>query len=61
MENILEALGGSENGWQGWVSHEDYSQMKGKLSTVRKQFLDHMAENEEEREAWDQVWPFQDK
>ncbi|KAJ9196680.1 hypothetical protein DTO164E3_6210 [Paecilomyces variotii] len=60
MEDVLEALGGSENGWQGWVNHEDYSQMKGKLSTVRKQFLDHMAENEEEREAWDRVWPFQD-
>ncbi|QSS53026.1 phosphotransferase enzyme family protein [Histoplasma capsulatum var. duboisii H88] len=61
MEDVLEALGGSENGWQGWVSHEDYSQMKGKLSIVRKQFLDHMAENEEEREAWDRVWPFQNK
>lgn len=24
MEDVLEAMGGAENGWQGWSSHEDY-------------------------------------
>ena len=61
MEDVLEALGGSENGWQGWVRHEDYNQMKEKLETVREQFLDHLSKNDKEREAWGRVWPFQDK
>ncbi|KZF23492.1 phosphotransferase enzyme family protein [Xylona heveae TC161] len=60
MEDVIDALGGAENGWQGWVSHEEYDQLKKKLEIVRKQFVEHMAQNEEEREVWDRVWPFQD-
>lgn len=62
MEDVLDASGGAaENGWQDWVSHEDYDRMKEKLAIVREQFLDHVAENNEEREAWATVWPFQDR
>lgn len=50
MEDVLEAVGGAENGWQGRVSHEDYEQMKTKREVVKEQFLDHMAQNGEERE-----------
>ncbi|GAB1211621.1 hypothetical protein ATERTT37_000744 [Aspergillus terreus] len=52
MEDVLDSLGGVENGWQGWVSHEDYDQMRDKLAAVKEQFLDHMAGSLEEREAW---------
>ncbi|GES58629.1 phosphotransferase enzyme family protein [Aspergillus terreus] len=31
MEDVLDSLGGVENGWQGWVSYEDYDQMRDKL------------------------------
>jgi hypothetical protein len=61
MEDVLESLGGAESGWQGWVSHEEYAQMKVKLEIVKGQFLDHMAHNAAEREAWSRVWPFQDQ
>jgi hypothetical protein len=60
MEDVLDSLGGVENGWQGWVSYEDYDQMRDKLAAVKEQFLDHMAGSLEEREAWSRVWPFQD-
>ncbi|CAI7655958.1 unnamed protein product [Penicillium glandicola] len=61
MEDVLEALGGAESGWQGWVSHEEYVQMKVNLEMVKEQFLDHMARYSAEREAWCRVWPFQDQ
>ncbi|CDM31462.1 Protein kinase-like domain [Penicillium roqueforti FM164] len=59
MEDVLEALGGAENGWQGWVSHDEYAQAKVKLEMVKEQFLDHMAHNPAEREARCWAWPFQ--
>lgn len=58
MEYILEALGDAESGWQGWVSHEEYAQMKVKLEIVKEQFLDYMAQNQADGEAWCRVWPF---
>ncbi|KAE8151558.1 phosphotransferase enzyme family protein [Aspergillus avenaceus] len=61
MEDVLDSLGGAENGWQGWVSHDDYDQMKKKLEIVKGQFLDHMATGHGEREAWAKAWPFQDQ
>ncbi|KAM5468853.1 hypothetical protein MauCBS54593_004848 [Microsporum audouinii] len=60
MEDVLEALGGAENGWDGWSSHEDYAVLKKKMAIVKEQFLDHMAKNKEERSAWENVWPFRD-
>ena len=60
MEDVPEALGGAENGWQGWVSHKEYAQAKVKLEIVKEQFLGHMAQDSAEREAWCRAWPFQD-
>jgi hypothetical protein len=60
MGDVLEALGGAENGWEGWSSHEDYEVLKRKLEIVKEQFLDHVARNEEERREWERAWPFQD-
>ncbi|RJE24525.1 Phosphotransferase enzyme family [Aspergillus sclerotialis] len=60
MENVLAALGGAPNGWDGWSSHEDYEALKNKLQIVNAQFLDYMESSKEEREAWERVWPFQD-
>lgn len=60
MENVLEALGGAPNGWDGWSSYEDYGALQKKLQIVKAQFLDYVASTKEEREAWERVWPFQD-
>ncbi|PGH15282.1 hypothetical protein AJ80_05635 [Polytolypa hystricis UAMH7299] len=61
LEDVIEALGGAENGWDGWVSHEDYEQLKQKLQIVKDQFWDHVAgDNMAGRKAWENVWPFQD-
>ncbi|KAK2825770.1 hypothetical protein FQN49_007382 [Arthroderma sp. PD_2] len=60
METVLDALGGAENGWQGWSSHEDYEVLTRKMTMVKEQFMDQMARNEEERRAWESAWPFRD-
>jgi hypothetical protein len=61
MDNVLEALGGSEKGWQGWVSHEEHGPMKERLESVRGQFLEYLSKNDEERETWARAWPFRDR
>ncbi|EZF34361.1 hypothetical protein H109_06017 [Trichophyton interdigitale MR816] len=58
--DVLEALGGAENGWEGWSSHEDYDALTKKLAMVKEQFLEYMASNETERKAWEEAWPFRD-
>lgn len=58
--DVLEALGGSEHGWAGWSSHEDYDVLTKKLAVVKEQFLEYMANNEAEKEAWENVWPYRD-
>ncbi|EGD93510.1 phosphotransferase [Trichophyton tonsurans CBS 112818] len=58
--DVLEALGGAEHGWAGWSSHEDYDVLTKKLAIVKEQFLDYMANNEAEKEAWENVWPYRD-
>lgn len=61
LEDVIEALGGAENGWDGWESHEGYEPLKQKLETVKDQFLDHVAGDKmAARNAWETVWPFQD-
>ena len=60
MEDVLEALGGAPNGWDGWSSHEDYESLSRKLEIVKAHFLDHMASTKEERHGWERVWLFQD-
>ncbi|OJD23726.1 hypothetical protein ACJ73_04926 [Blastomyces percursus] len=60
MDDVLESLGGTIRGWDGWVSHEDYEALKQKLDLVRKQFIEHLAgDDREAAEAWAQAWPFQ--
>ncbi|KAK2800297.1 hypothetical protein FQN51_006205 [Onygenales sp. PD_10] len=60
MEDVLEALGGAENGWEGWVGHDDYEGLKRKVGIVKEQFLDEVARDEMERGEWERVWPFRD-
>ncbi|EFQ97421.1 phosphotransferase enzyme family protein [Nannizzia gypsea CBS 118893] len=58
--DVLEALGGTEHGWDGWSSHEDYDALTKKLAIVKEQFMECMASNEAEREAWENAWPYRD-
>ncbi|KMU91878.1 hypothetical protein CIHG_09730 [Coccidioides immitis H538.4] len=59
MDDVLESLGGTICGWDGWVSHEDYEALKQKLDLVRKQFIEHFAgDDREAAKAWAQAWPF---
>ncbi|OAL75327.1 phosphotransferase [Trichophyton violaceum] len=58
--DVLEALGGAEHGWAGWSSHEDYDVLTKKLAIVKEQFLEYMANNEAEKTAWENVWPYRD-
>lgn len=34
--------------------------LKERLKVVKEQFLEQVAETEEERKAWEKAWPFQD-
>ncbi|EZG01032.1 hypothetical protein H106_08392 [Trichophyton rubrum CBS 735.88] len=58
--DVLEALGGAAHGWAGWSSHEDYDVLTKKLEIVKEQFLEYMANNEAEKTAWENVWPYRD-
>lgn len=60
MDDVLDALGGAIRGWDGWVSHEDYEQLKEKLALVREQFIEHHSGGDEEAaKKWALAWPFQ--
>ncbi|KAM5492636.1 Phosphotransferase enzyme [Microsporum audouinii] len=59
MSDVLEALGGAVRGWEGWVSHEDYEQLKQKLDLCREQFIEYYAGGDKESaDAWAKAWPF---
>ncbi|KAM5448395.1 Phosphotransferase enzyme [Microsporum audouinii] len=59
MSDVLEALGGAVRGWEGWVSHEDYEQLKQKLGLCREQFIEYYAGGDKESaDAWAKAWPF---
>ena len=60
MDDVLKSLGGAQRGWNGWVKHEDYDVMKEKLRAVYEQFLDYMANGDDERASWSEAWPFGD-
>src|SRR5690606_8013549 len=57
MDDVLESLGGTVRGWDGWVSHEDYEHLKQKLTLVREQFIEyHAGSDKEAAEAWARAW-----
>lgn len=60
MDDVLYSLGGAQRGWNGWVKHEDYDVMKRKLRVVYEQFLDYMANDDDERASWSKAWRFGD-
>jgi hypothetical protein len=53
MNDMLESLG-------DWVKHEDYGVMKEKLQVVYEQFLDYVANGEEDRARRSEASPFGD-
>lgn len=42
----------------GLVEHGDYDEVMKFLSEMFEEVVDHYAENEEEREMWRELWPF---
>lgn len=56
---ILDEIG-VYPGWNGAVSPSDYDEVIKRLVTAKEHFLDRESMNEQERESWDQAWPFQD-
>lgn len=58
MDAVLDSIGNAQRGWNGWVKREDYAVMRGKLQRVFEEFLDVVANNDEERARWSEVWPF---
>lgn len=59
LDSLTDSLG-VPTGWDGHVSCEQYLEMREKLQIVRKDFLDHMAKDDEERTQWTKVWPYSD-
>lgn len=51
---------GVPNAWNGAVSSEEYDETRTKLRKIREDFLDLMANDEEERMQWARVWPYDD-
>ena len=60
MHKVLTEVGAYQ-GWDGWVNHSDYPVYNERLARARERFLDRYAQNEEERNQWIQVLPFEDK
>lgn len=60
MKQVLSALGDADTGWQGWVSHEDYETLKGRLEDIRLQFMQQAPDDPVKRAKWEEAWPFKD-
>lgn len=54
LECILVGTGGG-------VSPEDYDEVLRRLERAKARFLDREASTDEERKAWEKVWPFEDR
>ncbi|KAL8993124.1 MAG: hypothetical protein Q9188_007406, partial [Gyalolechia gomerana] len=59
LDAVMDSLGVA-TGWDGAVSCDQYLETREKLQTLRKEFLDHMAKDDEERAQWVKVWPYDD-
>ncbi|KAL8931579.1 MAG: hypothetical protein Q9216_007151, partial [Gyalolechia sp. 2 TL-2023] len=59
LDSVLDSLG-VPTGWDGAVSCEQYLETREKLQIVRKEFLNQMAKNGEERAQWAKAWPYND-
>lgn len=53
----IDALG-AYTGWDGAVPNAEYEEMKHRLDRVRKDFLDHIMLQEDQRLEWGKAWPF---
>lgn len=51
---------GAYTGWNGAVRPEEYDEIAWRLKVAKHKFLDREAKTNEERIAWERVWPFQD-
>ncbi|KAL8827064.1 MAG: hypothetical protein Q9170_007160 [Blastenia crenularia] len=58
-DSVIQSLGVQAN-WDGFSTVDEYPAARKKFLIVRKEFLDHMAKNDEERVQWAKVWPFTD-
>lgn len=57
LSDLRDQLG-VYNGWDGYVSHDMYEELKLRVKQVREGFLQQVAETEEERQEWARIWPF---
>lgn len=58
LMDILRTEVGAYEGWDGWVSHDEYEPMRERVRVCRERFLQEMADTDEEREEWKKVFPF---
>ena len=47
-------------GWNGAVSPHEYDEVSRRLVSAKEKFLLRESANEQERELWEKLWPFQD-
>ncbi|KAL3468055.1 hypothetical protein BJX64DRAFT_282938 [Aspergillus heterothallicus] len=57
VDAILQYLG-AYSGWDGIVDCGEYDERKRAILEFRNQFLDQVARNNNEREAWSKAWAF---
>ncbi|RDW93617.1 uncharacterized protein DSM5745_00939 [Aspergillus mulundensis] len=56
---VLDEIG-AYTGWNGAVPLSDYEEVGGRLEAAKVRFLEREARDENEKKAWEAVWPFQD-
>lgn len=57
LDDIIRRFG-AYTGWDGFVDHDNYDDLKQMVLGFREVFLDRMAATEEERREWVKAWPF---
>jgi hypothetical protein len=58
-QNLLTEIG-AYTGWDGAVTPHEYAIVRQRIELVKAQFLDRESRSDEERTAWEKIWPFQD-
>ena len=57
LQGVVDELG-AYAGWDGWVSHEDFEDVRARLDACLQRFLSREARTDDERAQWTRVWPF---
>lgn len=57
---VIEELG-VYPGWNGAIDPTEYEEICARLARSKERFLEREAKTPMEREAWEKVWPFEDK